>query len=298
VSPRRAAAAAAWLLGAAAAQASSARYCEPVQPLSAGQQATLLRFAARIKAELDRSGQAVALVARSGLDLSRLGLRYSHAGLSLLDNPASPWAVRQLYYACDEQQPRLFDQGLTGFLLGSDNPQLGYVSVLLLPAQAAQPLAAAALDKARALQLLHPAYSANAYAFSTTFQNCNQWVAELLAAAWGPPLPASAPRAAAQQWLQSAGYQPSAIEVGWPLRWAGAFIPWLHDADHPAPALAQGRYGVSMPASLEAFVQARVPGTQRVEFCHHGAQMVVHRGWSPVADGCVAGPGDELLALD
>ena len=44
--------------------------------LSATQQDRLLRFAAVVKDELERSGRSVALIARSGLDLSRFGVRY------------------------------------------------------------------------------------------------------------------------------------------------------------------------------------------------------------------------------
>jgi hypothetical protein len=277
----------------------SLRWCEPLTTLSAPQQDQMLRFTAAVKAQLAQSGQPAALVSRSGLDLSRIGLRYSHAGISLQHSPSNPWAVRQLYYACDEQQPRLYDQGLTGFLLGSNDPALGYISVISLPDAAAQTLAQTALDKARALQLLHPAYSANAYAFSTVYQNCNQWVAELLASAWGPSLDPQRPRAAAQTWLQQAGYQPSVIDVGWgPLRWFGSLVPWLHSDDHPAEALARGLYQVSMPASLEAFVRQQVPGATRTEFCHTAQQMVIHQGWEPVAEGCVPGEGDLVMSLD
>ena len=36
-----------------------------------------------VKAELEKSGQRAALIARSGLDLARFGVRYSHAGVTL-----------------------------------------------------------------------------------------------------------------------------------------------------------------------------------------------------------------------
>ena len=68
---------------------------------------------------LEASGQAVALVARSGLDLDRFAVRYSHAGVSLRDSPNTPWSVRQLYFACEERAPRLYDQGLAGFVQGT-----------------------------------------------------------------------------------------------------------------------------------------------------------------------------------
>ncbi|MDP1086386.1 DUF2145 domain-containing protein, partial [Klebsiella pneumoniae] len=83
--------------------------------------------------------------------LSRFGLRYSHAGIALADGLGSPWAVRQLYYACSEGAPRLFDQGLAGFVAGNDDADLGYVSLVLLPPEVAAPVARATLDKGLAL---------------------------------------------------------------------------------------------------------------------------------------------------
>jgi hypothetical protein len=159
--------------------------CERGKEISAFEQDRVLRFAGAVKAELERSGASVALVARSGLDLSRFKLLYSHAGIALAGNPAGRWAVRQLYYACDESRPRLFDQGMAGFVLGADSPARGHVALLFLPDADAAPLQRAALDDRLALSLLAARYSANAYAFGTRYQNCNQWVAELMAGAWG-----------------------------------------------------------------------------------------------------------------
>ena len=106
----------------------------------------LIQVAAVVKNELDRSGQTLALVARSGLALQRFDQRYSHAGVSLKASPNTPWSVRQLYYACDEQRPRIFDQGMSGFVLGANDPAEGYISIVLLPAEAASALERAALD--------------------------------------------------------------------------------------------------------------------------------------------------------
>ena len=285
-----------------ACQAAALRFCDRPAELSAGQQDMLFRFGAIVKEALDASGQGVALIARSGLDLSRFGMRYSHAGFSLKASPNSPWSVRQLYYACDEQKPRIYDQGLAGFLLGSDAPDIGYLSIVFVPAEAAAELERAALDDRQALALLGPAYSANAYPFSLRYQNCNQWVMELLAAAWGRrggAADAEPARAGAQGWLADQGYVPSVVDVGYrPLMWASAFIPLLHNDDHPAEDLARNTYRVSMPASIEAFVQARVPGATRIEFCHNRRQVVVRQGWGLIAEGCRPEAQDTVIALD
>ena len=286
-----------WLY-AACSQASALRLCNGPQ-LSAAEQDRLFRYAALIKSELEASGQRIALISRSGLDLSRFGLRYSHAGLSLKASENTPWSVRQLYYACDEGKPRLYDQGISGFVLGTDEPAIGYVSIVYLPPTQAAALERSALDSRRALQVLNARYSANAYPYSLQYQNCNQWVAELLAAAWGPQREADPPRAAAQGWLAEQGYVPSVVDVGYrPLMWAGAFVPLLHNDDHPAEDLARNTYRVSMPASIEAFVQARVPGATRIEFCHNGRQVVVRQGWGLIPEGCRPEVQDNVIALD
>jgi hypothetical protein len=291
----------------ATCQASAMRYCDQPAPLSAEQQDRLLRLAAVIKATLDDSGQRLALISRSGLDLGRFGVRYSHAGLSLKASLNTPWSVRQLYYACDESKPRIFDQGLSGFLLGLNDPAVGYLSVVLLPAAEAAAVERAVLDDRRALQALGTTYSANAYPFSAQYQNCNQWVIEMLAAAWGRlgSIDGSDSggyddlRAEAQRWLQDQGYRPSAFELGLrPLMWLSKLIPWLHDDDHPRADLEQLRFRVSMPASIETFVQATVPGAVRIEFCHAGGRVVVHRGWDAVAEGCVPGAEDTVITLE
>ena len=299
---------AALLLGCAlawggAAQAAALRFCDAPADLSAAQKDTLFRLGAIIKTELEASGQSLALVSRSGLDLSRFGVRYSHAGLSLKASLNTPWSVRQLYYACDEQRPRVFDQGLSGFLLGLNDPAAAYVSVVLLPRAEADALEAEVLDKRRALQLLATRYSANAYAFGLGYQNCNQWVAEMMAAAWGRPdtsenLPESA-RRQAQRWLQDRGYTPSTFDVRWrALMWLGAFVPWLHDDNHPRDDIAQQRYRVSMPASIEAFVHATLPGATRLEFCLAEQRVVIHRGWDAIAEGCQPAAQDSVVTLD
>ncbi len=282
-----------------ASEASALRYCDQPAKLSAEQQDRLFRFGGILKAALDESGQSLALVARSGLDLDRFGVRYSHAGLSLKGSSNAPWSVRQLYYACDERQPRVYDQGIAGFLLGLNDPAAGHVSIVFLPPAEAAALERVALDDGRALQLLGAAYSANAYAFGLTYQNCNQWVIEMMAAAWGRLDGADDLRAAAQAWLKAQHYRPTAFDAGvGPLMWLAAFVPWLHHDDHPPADLERGVFHVSMPAAIEAFVQATVPGATRMEFCLADRRVVIRRGWEPIAEGCAPGPQDRVVMLE
>jgi len=253
-----------------------------------------------VRAELEATDGASAIVARSGLDLERFGQRYSHSGVTLRMSENGPWSVRQLYFACDERVPRLYDQGVAGFVAGTDDPALGYVSIILLPPDSGQALAQRALDNASSLGLVGAAYSANAYAFSERYQNCNQWVVELLALAWGR-LDAAEPdaRRAAQRWLHDAGYAPTLFDASsLLLTIVRPFVPWVHVDDHPAANRTARRYLVSMPASIEAFVQAQLPDAQRIEICHADDRIVVHRGWDPIAEGCIAGDGDRVTEFD
>lgn len=283
----------------ARAASASLRFCDRASALTAPQQDRLLRFAAVVRQELEGSGQGLALISRSGLDLSRFGVRYSHAGVSLRASANAPWSVRQLYYACDEGRPRLYDQGLAGFLMGTDDPSVGYASLVLLPRAAADELERAALDNARALRLLGTTYSANAHPYSRRYQNCNQWVMELLAAAWGRLADDGDLRERAQRWLTERGYAPPPIEVGSHLlMFAAHFVPWIHFDDHPEDDRYALRLQVSMPASIEAFVRQAAPQAERIEVCHDDRQVVVRRGWRPLAAGCVAEPGDRVVSLE
>jgi hypothetical protein len=281
------------------AQASALRLCANPEALSPAEKDKLFRFGAVVKAELEQSGERLALIARSGLNLSRFATRYSHAGLTLKASANTPWSVRQLYYACDEERPRIYDEGMSGFVLGTDEPAVGYVSLVFLPPVAANALEATALDNRQALQVLNARYSANAYPYSLQYQNCNQWVLEVLALAWAPLPATDGARRDAQQWLKARGYAPSVMDVGSRLLMAlGNVMPWLHSDDHPDDDLAQAIYRVSMPASIEAFVRQEVPAARRVEICHNQRQVVIHRGWDAMAEGCEPGPGDTVIALD
>ncbi|QJD94155.1 DUF2145 domain-containing protein [Duganella dendranthematis] len=279
------------------AQASSGRFCDRSHELSAAEQDRLLRFAAVLRDELAATDNGVALVSRSGLDLSRFHIRYSHGAVAWRSEQGA-WSARQLYYACDEGRPRIYDQGLAGFAMGTDDPQLGYVSIVRLPPQAVLALRPALLDTSRALHLLFAQYSANAYAYGLQYQNCNQWLIEMLAAGWGDLPDGDDLRERAQQWLREQNYAPQPVEVG--SRWlmlASYFVPLLHLDDHPDEDRAALQLHISLPSTVETFARDRFPQSERVEICHDDKQIVIHRGWTPIADGCKAGDGDRVVSL-
>ncbi|NVM79343.1 hypothetical protein FHW83_005182 [Duganella sp. SG902] len=285
------------LVSAGAAHASSARFCDRSHELSAAEQDRLLRFAAVLRDELAATDESVALLSRSGLDLSRFHIRYSHAAVAWRSEQGV-WSARQLYYACDEGRPRIYDQGMAGFAMGTDDANLGYLSIVRLPPQAALALRPAVLDTRRALHLLAAQYSANAYAYSLRYQNCNQWLIEMLAAGWGGLADGEDLRERAQAWLRDEQYAPQPVEVGsrfWML--ASYFVPLLHLDDHPDADRAALQLRISLPTTIEDFVRARFPQSERVELCHDDKQIVIHRGWTPVADGCKPADGDRVIPL-
>ena len=279
------------------AGATSLNYCDPGQSPDPSAQDRLIRVAAIVKRELEATGQQAALVSRSGLSLSWIGQRYSHAGVSSRASANAPWSVRQLYYACDEQRPRIFDQGMSGFVLGANDASEGYVSIVTLPTEATLSLDETVRSNATALSLLGADYSANAYPYSTLYQNCNQWLAELLAAAWSTA-PTRPDREQAQAWLQAQGYQPTELQLWRPVLGVARLLSWLHFNDHPDALLSKGTLRVSMPSSLEQFVRQLWPDAKRTEVCYTTAHVVIHQGWDSIPDGCKAREGDRVIALD
>ncbi len=271
-------------------------YCDRTLDLNAEQKNQLLHFAAAVRAQLDQANASSAIMSRSAIDLERFHIRYSHAGFALRTG-AMGWTVRQLFYSCEDEKPDIFDQGLAGFLINNDSTTIPFVSLVFVPGVLGLEMHDTALDKTLALHLLGHQYSANAYAFSTQFQNCNQWLMEMLAFAWGHIDVDHAFRAAAQQWLRDSDYRPSDIHVEQRyLMWVSHVIPLIHNADHPPANIADNLYQVSMPASIEDFIHRRDPRSRRVELCMHGGRIVVHHGWSPIADDCSPGPGDQTLS--
>jgi hypothetical protein len=146
--------------------------------------------------------------------------------------------------------------------------------------------------------MLAAQYSANAYAYGTRYQNCNGWVAEMLASAWGRLGGDAHPREDAQAWLRAQGYVAGPVKV--PSHWmmfAGQFVPLVHMNDHPLDDLHALALQVSVPASIETFVRQQAPQTRRVQLCHDNARIVVRRGWEPLGAACEPAPGDEVIAI-
>jgi len=286
------------LIAGGQAHANSLMFCDQNISLTADQQNRILLFSSKIKDLLENSGNKVAIISRSGIDLDRFNIRYSHSGISLKDSKNTSWSVRQLYYGCKESKPSIYDQGLSGYLMDHENASSQYVSIVLIPPPMEDLVEQAALDKQISLKLLGTDYSANAYPFSTAFQNCNQWVMELLAHALGTLDRHGDLRLVAQNWLKAQNYQPTDIDIKHAyMMWGSHFLPLIHNSDHPAENIEKKLYQVSMPASVEAFVKATVPGASRLELCLNKHTMVVHYGWDSIREHCQPGADDEVVPL-
>ncbi|WP_417069250.1 DUF2145 domain-containing protein [Niveibacterium terrae] len=287
------------LLASGAASADSLSYCGHPAQIGTVQADRLLQMGSLVEKLIEGSGAQAAIISRSGLDLRRFDIRYSHAGIA--QKGENGWQVRQLYFDCKEERPRIFDQGVPGFVLSQDDMKSIYVSLLFLPKTEEALLGMGAEDKRLSLSLLASEYSANAYPFSTRYQNCNQWVIEMIAQAWGglamqTEVPAQ--RREAQTWLAANGYPGSEIRINPLFMFASRFVPFLHREDHPEAELADNLYRVSLPAAIERFVKARAPATTRTELCLSGKTVVIREGWKGFGEGCFAEEGDRSVALD
>jgi len=249
------------LLLAAAANAHAGQNCES-KPLTVDEVQRSLDLAQRSMQVLDASGAQVAIIARAGQNLSQYGLRYSHVGLAWRDHPAGRWVVVQLLNDCGTADSALFNDGLGNFFLSG---LYQYKAELILPAPEVQQRLAQVLASRTPQRLHQPKYSMLAYAWSTRYQNSNQWVLETLAAASAAPGKVET-RAEAQQWLNEAGFQPVGVDVGLGARLgARLFRANVAFDDHPTGPRLRGHFDTVTVDGIEQFVRSHERGAQIIE---------------------------------
>lgn len=239
------------LLLAAAATAHAGQQCAQ-RPLAVAEAERALDLAQRSQQALDDSGAQVAIIARAGQDLSPYGLRYSHAGLAWREHPGGRSVVVHLLNDCGTAHSALYNDGLGNFFLTDlDRHQ----ARLILPSPPVQHRLAQLLASRMPLRLHEPRYSMLSYAWSTRYQNSNQWVLEMLAAAGAAP-GRVASRAEAQQWLSDEGYRPAAVRVGAAARLgARLFRANVAFDDHPAVPRLRGDFATVTVDGIEQFVR-------------------------------------------
>lgn len=193
-----------------AGSAEAGRSCED-RPLTADVMVKGLNLAARtakaLDAEFQKNGTQVVLLARQGQDLSKYDLKYSHYGWAYR-TPAGPWRVAHKLNECGTASGHIYRQGLGEFFL---DDMWRYEAAIQIPTPAVQQALLKFLNAPTVLRLQNEPYSMVSYVWSSKYQQSNQWATETLAAAMEPA--AIQNRAQAQAWLQSKGYEPSALII-------------------------------------------------------------------------------------
>ena len=193
-----------------AGSAEAGRSCED-RPLTADVMVKGLNLAARtakaLDAEFQKNGTQVVLLARQGQDLSKYDLKYSHYGWAYR-TPAGPWRVAHKLNECGTASGHIYRQGLGEFFL---DDMWRYEAAIQIPTPAVQQALLKFLSAPTVLRLQNEPYSMVSYVWSSKYQQSNQWATETLAAAMEPA--AIQNRAQAQAWLQSKGYEPSALII-------------------------------------------------------------------------------------
>lgn len=216
--------------------------------LTAQQWATATHSALRVVENLERLDQPVALLARSGTDLSKHGIRFSHLGFVLRDHVDGRWTVVHLLNECGTDRSRIYSEGLINFFADHLYRQDSHL-MWLQPEQAERVLTL--LDRSP-LQALHQSrYNIIANPFSRRYQNSTAWVLENLAASSLENTEIN--RRSAQLAFARQGFEPSTIRISYGKRLLGGLFSANTDfTDHPLGARLAGNYDV---VSVDAILQ-------------------------------------------
>jgi hypothetical protein len=218
-----------------------------------------IALALKTRDRLEQAHAKIVLIGRVGADLSEHGLRYSHAGLAWRDNPKGRWLVTHLLNHCGRADSELFDEGLGKFFL--DDP-FAYETIIVVPSPSLQEGLVGKLMSRLPLVLHTSNYSMMASPFSTRYQNSNQWLLELVAAAMAGTEIIS--RSDAQRWLHDSGYTPSQVRIS-PMKRLGAalFKTNVRFDDHNEQEQASGRYQIVSVESVIDFLFRLDPEARR-----------------------------------
>lgn len=207
---------------------------------------------------LDASGAQVALIARVGQDLSTYGLRYSHLAWVWRDHPQGRWLVVHELNNCASAESALYNEGLGNFFL--DN-MFAFETKILIPTPETQTRAAALLASPRALAYHFPHYNMLAFAYSTTYQNSNQWVLETYAGLYAD----GSGRPGAQSWLKTNGYRADTINIPAATRLgARMFRANIAFDDHPFGRRMAGQIDTVTVESVLRFIKQREPESREI----------------------------------
>ena len=154
---------------------------------------------------------------------------------------------------CESDEARVYDQGLLNFLL--DDP-FALDIILVVPTAPLQEAIARRLQDGTGARFRHNRYSTLAYPFSPRYQNSNQWLLEVLAAAQGDLSGrAISKRKEAQSLYRSAGFRGSFIRLsGFEQALASVTRDNLHFDDHPDFRRDRGEFETTTVKALRAYL--------------------------------------------
>ena len=100
------------------------------KPLTPEGLAKASRLGVKLFSTLDSNNAEVVMIGRVGADLSNYGLRFSHLGFALRNDPKGQWTVIHLLNRCGTDSSSLYDEGLITFFL--DDP-FAYEVIVAVP---------------------------------------------------------------------------------------------------------------------------------------------------------------------
>jgi len=235
----------------------SERPCKPRYP-SPEMQAAMYDLAAITLDAFDNlpADVNVLIAARAGQDLSRYGLRHSHVAF-LVRNETGNWQVIHLLNRCKSKTSSLYREGLVNFI-GETAPNPAGLRIAIPVAPLRTAIAALLTEPAIQARALHQSrYSAIAYPWGTKYQNSNQWILEVIAAAMAQVNDGTVltTRHASTRWLQEHSYHPSRLHIGF-IKRVGArlFAKNVAVMDHPYQERWSGTYSVVTVESIFDFL--------------------------------------------
>lgn len=220
-----AAACIAWTIAAAPAQAG--RSCEEEAPSAETVQRSLL-LAERVNARLQQTSARVVVMARSGQNLDRWRIRWSHMAFAYRDDTGRWQVVHELNH-CGTASSAIYRQGIGDFFM--DGLYRYDVAIVALRPDVGEKLLPLLADDARITHWHVARYNMLAYPWALEYQQSNQWLLETLA---GAMLDEKPTRLEAQEWLRSQGYEPAVLRLD-PITRLGARLTRANVAfdDHP-----------------------------------------------------------------
>jgi hypothetical protein len=211
------------------------RPCEDA-PLDVDTVRQSMALAQRASERLAQTSARVVVIARSGQDLDRWGVRWSHMAFAYRDD-AGAWRVVHELNHCATPHSALYRQGLGDFFL--DRMYRYETAIVALRPDVQEKLLPLLADDRRIAQWHVGRYNMLAYAWALEYQQSNQWVLETLA---GVMAGEGTGRVQAQAWLKNQGYQPGVLRIDAMTR-LGARITRANVAfdDHPNEKRFAGR---------------------------------------------------------